>query len=192
MNAEAPDWDMPAVTLEQLTHWNDLDQWGRRFELSPAGTLFVTPLPDGAHAGVVSRLLWWFLKAGWPPGQVLHAVGVRAPGPGIGGGWIPDLTVWANPVHGCWLPAEDLVVAIEIVTPASHAVDRHVKVHEYAAAGIPRYWLVDESVTMYQLAGHRRYEVSEAVTLDCLLETPAGSYLPGISAGSGRSAPSGW
>ncbi|RII15023.1 hypothetical protein DSC45_19190 [Streptomyces sp. YIM 130001] len=39
--------------------------------------------------------------------------------------------------------AEDVVLAIEVVSPDSEARDRDAKPRKYAAAGIPHFWLVD-------------------------------------------------
>ncbi|MQY03364.1 Uma2 family endonuclease [Actinomadura macrotermitis] len=53
----------------------------------------------------------------------------------------------------------DLVLVAEIVTPrtASERIDRVQKVAEYAATGIPHYWIVDleprPAVTLLELAG---------------------------------------
>ena len=87
---------LPAVvTLDDLAAMNIADQHGHRFELSPEGALWVTPLPDSEHAAIASRLLGWLAMAGWPAEQLLPAVGIRISGPDGAGGRIPDLTVWA-------------------------------------------------------------------------------------------------
>ncbi|MFF4752600.1 Uma2 family endonuclease [Streptomyces sp. NPDC002514] len=39
--------------------------------------------------------------------------------------------------------AEDLVLAVEVVSPDSEARDHHSKPLKYATAGIPHFWLVD-------------------------------------------------
>jgi Uma2 family endonuclease len=41
------------------------------------------------------------------------------------------------------LPVEDAVLAVEIVSPTSHVRDTYAKLRAYAAAGVPRYWIVD-------------------------------------------------
>ncbi|MBW8484310.1 Uma2 family endonuclease [Actinomadura parmotrematis] len=71
----------------------------------------------------------------------------------------------------------DLVLAAEIVTPrtASEQVDRVRKVAEYAATGIPHYWIIDleprPSVTLLELDGDayrtvRRAKSGEPVVLE--------------------------
>ncbi|TGZ17479.1 hypothetical protein DV517_24520 [Streptomyces sp. S816] len=39
--------------------------------------------------------------------------------------------------------AADVLLAVEVVSPDSEARDRDHEPHKYAAAGIPRFWLVD-------------------------------------------------
>lgn len=56
--------------------------------------------------------------------------------------------------------AADLVV--EVISPDSVSRDRHDKLHEYAEAGIPEYWVLDpregrESVEVFLLGGNGRY-----------------------------------
>ncbi|MFD4527524.1 Uma2 family endonuclease [Streptomyces sp. NPDC058470] len=41
--------------------------------------------------------------------------------------------------------AEDVVLAVEVVSPDSEARDRNAKPQKYAAAGIPHFWLVEMS-----------------------------------------------
>ena len=59
---------------------------------------------------------------------------------------IPDIIITrearvaANPSR---LEATDVLVAVEILSPGTGTTDRVTKRHEYANAGIPRYWLVD-------------------------------------------------
>lgn len=39
--------------------------------------------------------------------------------------------------------ARDVVLAVEVLTPATVVLDRVTKRREYAAAGIPNYWIID-------------------------------------------------
>ncbi|GHD95665.1 Uma2 family endonuclease [Streptomyces naganishii] len=54
---------------------------------------------------------------------------------------------------------EDVVMAVEVVSPESESRDRHTKPHKYAAAGIRHFWLVDMAnpnlhpvIEVYELA----------------------------------------
>ncbi|MFH8239322.1 Uma2 family endonuclease [Streptomyces sp. NPDC018321] len=39
--------------------------------------------------------------------------------------------------------ADEVVMAVEVISPESESRDRHTKPHKYAAAGIRHFWLVD-------------------------------------------------
>ncbi|WP_250001069.1 Uma2 family endonuclease [Actinoplanes sp. M2I2] len=177
MSAEAIGRNFPAVvTLDDLAAMNEADQYGHRYELSPEGVLSVMPPPGTDHAVVASRLLLWLGMAGWPAEQVLQAVGIRIPGRDGDGGRIPDLTVWARPLPPTvWPGLAELLLVVEIVSPGSTTMDQIIKLREYAAAGIPRYWVVDrdpaQTVTQYVLTAHGAYETVAKTPLASLLQS---------------------
>jgi Uma2 family endonuclease len=183
MSAEAVGRHMPAVaTLDDVAAMNAADHNGRRYEISPERVLSVTPSPDSEHAMIASRLFAWLIMAGWPAEQVLQAAGVRVPGRSGDGGRIPDISVWSKmPSRAVWLAAVDLVLVIEIVSPGSEAMDAMAKVREYAAAGIPQYWVVDrdgaQTVTLHRLAEHGAYEEKARMPLAWLLQTSPTDHL---------------
>lgn len=186
MSAEAFGKYLPAVvTLDDLAELNTVDRYGHRYELSPEGALSVMPPPDSEHAAIASRLFAWLLLGGWAADQILQAVGIKMSGPTGEGGRIPDLTLWsAAPPNAVWLQLTDLLLAVEIVSPSSAAMDEVVKVREYAEAGIPRYWLVDrdsaQTVTLHVLGSNHTYEVAAKMPLAWLLQTkPADHGLGG-------------
>jgi len=177
MSAETVGSQFPAVvTLDDVAAMNAADRFGHRYEISPEGALSVMPPPDTEHAAIASRIFAWLLLAGWPADQILQAVGIKIEGAGGSGGRIPDLTVWSSPQpRTVWPPATDLLLAVEIVSPSSAAMDEVIKVQEYAAAGIPRYWLVErdaaQTVTLHVLRADRTYEVAAKMPLAWLLQT---------------------
>jgi Uma2 family endonuclease len=66
----------------------------------------------------------------------------------VGGGRVPDLTVWAagmppRPARSSYAGTAGLLLAVEVVSRGSEVVDRVVKMAEYAKAGIARYWVVE-------------------------------------------------
>jgi Uma2 family endonuclease len=174
-----------AVTLDDVAAMNAADQLGRRYEVSPDGALSVMPLADSEHAAIASRIFGWLARAGWPPEQLLQAVGVRIPGQDGLGGRIPDLTVWAGPQPpSVWLSVTDLLlVVVEIVEPGSAATDQIVKVREYALAGIPRYWVIDrdaaQTATLHVLGADKTYEVAAKMPLAWLLQTAPADHAIG-------------
>jgi Uma2 family endonuclease len=130
-------------------------------------------------------LFAWLVLAGWPAEQLLQAVGVRIPGLDGDGGRIPDLTVWARPQpRSVWLALADLLLVVEIVSPGSAAMDEVVKLREYAAAGIPRYWLVErdtaQTVTMHVLGADNIYELAAKMPLAWLLQTAPADHQLGV------------
>ncbi|MFI5932980.1 Uma2 family endonuclease [Actinoplanes sp. NPDC051494] len=80
--------------------------------------------------------------------------------------------------HGASL--DGLLLAVEIVSPSSVTMDEVNKMREYAAAGIPRYWIVaqDEAQTvdMYVLGPDRTYEMAAKVPLAEVLRSLPGNY----------------
>jgi Uma2 family endonuclease len=174
---------MPAVvTLDDLAAMNAADAHGHRYETSPEGILSVMPPPDSGHATIASRLFAWLIIAGWPADQVLQVAGVRIAGPDGVGGRIPDLTVWRKaPPRGVWLPVADLLLVIEIVSPGSEAMDEVTKRREYALAGVPRYWIVDQdaaqTVVLYRLGPDGGYTERAKMPLAWLLQTAPADHI---------------
>lgn len=114
---------------------------GRRYELVD-GRLDVSPAPKPLHTRVSYRLGF-------------H-LGIHAPedpeigeGPGIilngdpGRHRIPDLAVFDQepPEEGYYTVPP--LLAVEIISPESVLRDNHTKRYEYAAFGIPTYWIIN-------------------------------------------------
>jgi Uma2 family endonuclease len=192
MSADAVGRAMPAtITLDDLAEMNSADPHGHRYETSPDGVLFVVPPPDTGHAVIASRLMAWFLSAGWPPELVVQVAGVRIPGPDGDGGRIPDLVIWSGPQppEVVWSSVRDVRLVVEIISRGSATVDQGAKVTEYAAAGIPHYWTVArdaaQTVTLYRLGATGAYDVAAKMPLAWLLRTaPAEQGMDGPLDGS--------
>lgn len=143
MSARAVGAGMPhQVTLDDLALMAAADE-NHRYELSPEGVLSVMPPADPEHALLVSRLFAWFLTNGYGPEQVVTDCGID-----VGGGRVPDLTVWAQGmpptrVRSSYAGTAGLLLAVEVVSSGSEVIDRIIERTEYAKAGIPRYWFVD-------------------------------------------------
>jgi Uma2 family endonuclease len=143
MSAEAVGAQMPTqVTLDDLAVMASADE-NHRYELSVEGVLSVVPPADPDHALLVSRMFAWFLTNGFGPEQVVTDCGID-----VGGGRVPDLTVWAvgmppRPARSSYAGTGGLLLAVEVVSRGSEVVDRVVKKTEYAKAGIARYWVVE-------------------------------------------------
>lgn len=165
----------PVVTLDDLTAMMAADEH-HRYEISPEGVLSIMPPPGYAHAIIATRLIVWLAQGGVAADRIAQAVGLRIPGRQGGiGGRIPDLVVWSKAqADGVWLPVADVLLAVEIISPCSEGVDTVTKRSEYAAAGIPQYWMVDQdqaqTVTMHRLDGEQ-YAVRATMPLAWVLNT---------------------
>lgn len=80
---------------------------------------------------------------------------------------------------GVWLPVADVLLVVEIISPGSGAADTAAKPAEYAGAGIPQYWTINQdpaqTVTMYRLDGDR-YHVRATMPLAWVLNTAASEH----------------
>lgn len=173
MSAAAVGAQMPAeITLDDVAEMAAADE-NHRYELSSQGGLSVMPPASPEHALVVSRIAHWFYTSGFGPEQVTADCGIF-----VGGGRQPDLTVWAKGqpprrTRSSYAGVEGLLLAIEVVSPATVATDHVVKKAEYAAAGIPRYWIVDdENVRFLRLADGAYAPERPARSLAWLLNGP--------------------
>lgn len=74
------------------------------------------------------------------------------------------------------IDANEVLLAVEIISPGTVRRDRLVKAAEYAGAGIPYYWIIDltapASLTTLTLVGDE-YEATEKATGPVTLSEPA-------------------
>lgn len=113
---------------------------GRRYELAD-GRLDVSPAPASLHTLVTGRLTTHLSNAA-PAGLMIMD------GPGINLNAdrtrhrIPDIAVIRNADFEMPYTTVPPLLAVEVVSPESVLRDHHTKRHEYAAFGIPSYWLI--------------------------------------------------
>lgn len=156
------------LTLEEFVELPEDNS--RRYELQE-GVLFVSPRASWLHQRVLLHLtgaLQPQLPAECPMAADMEVV-VDAAFPATVR--VPDLViarpgaVTGNPRR---LSADQVLVAVEIISPGSRRADTKVKPYEYAEAGIPHYWVIDLdeplSLTAYHLAGEFGYQEAPAVT----------------------------
>ncbi|WP_218021114.1 Uma2 family endonuclease [Nocardia mikamii] len=75
---------------------------------------------------------------------------------------VPDAGIEANPRWN----ANEVLLAVEILSPGSRRTDRVTEFAEYAEAGIEHYWLLDLDAPT-TLTGYRRIDLSGTpVTID--------------------------
>jgi Uma2 family endonuclease len=176
---------MAAPVYEHVVPWTEeeyfaLGETADRVELFDGG-LLVSPAPTIRHQDLSARLRDALLPAARNAGLAVYlAVNVRLRPGRVP---IPDLVI-TEPV-----PLDTLVVEAAMlrlvceITSTNAANDRVLKMHYYAAAGIPWYLLVDPDplvLRLYRLDGDRYVEHSsakfgEALTLtepvDAVLDT---------------------
>lgn len=132
------------------------------------GSLTVSPAATPRHQIISRRLANALDEAAEERGYyVIEAVNLRLR-PGLIP--IPDLVITSPiDIDDAVVPAEALVLVCEITSPSNEAHDKVLKMHHYAAAGIPWYLLVEH----------------KTVTLR-LLRLEGGKYVPHASAQPGE------
>ena len=169
--------------LLTLAEWEALpEDSSRRYELVE-GVLLVVPRPTPLHQLAMLRLGAELDRqlpddlTVLPDVEVLVEAGptptVRAPDLVV----VPSARAEQNPPQ---LPAADILLAVEIVSPGTGRTDRVTKMSEYAEAGIPHYWLVDLpprlQLTVYTLvSGHYEQHAIETELID--LDQPSPVHL---------------
>jgi len=121
-----------------------LPEDGNRYE-TVHGELLVTPAPRYAHQFVIRELLvrlHEYLK-GHPVGEVLTSPADIS--------WAPDVLVQPDlfvvradeAAAFNWTSVKHLLLAIEVLSPASRRSDRFTKRRVYQEYRVPAYWVVD-------------------------------------------------
>ncbi|MGX1805737.1 Uma2 family endonuclease [Nocardia sp. NPDC055321] len=139
--------DSDRWTAADLDH---LPENGLRYEVLN-GLLVVNAAPKPLHQWLISELRD-ALKPALPKGYfALPGVGVLAGD----GEPIPDLVVGVEPIP--WtdrgLPADQVRLVVEVVSPSTTLQDRLAKPVIYAEAGIPNYWRFEVNRFKGQLPG---------------------------------------
>jgi Uma2 family endonuclease len=166
----------PPFTVDDLLTFPDD---GNRYELFN-GSLLVSPSPTPTHQYASLRLVRILEDAAPPQFQPLQEVNLRV---GPRDFLIPDLVVVpTEALDGTELmfAPNDILLAIEMVSPSTQMRDRHIKKSVYAAAGIPTYWRIElsegPSLYVHELAGEEykpaeKHEAGEVATLFAPFET---------------------
>ena len=117
------------------------DREGYRYELVD-GALLVSPAPTPRHSGAAARLqrlLWSAIGPGW---DVLAGAGVSFDQRNYRE---PDVAIVRSAaLAGESIAPVDVLLAVEVMSPSSVANDRVTKPAQYAAAGIPYFWRLEQ------------------------------------------------
>ncbi|MGC4789018.1 Uma2 family endonuclease [Micromonospora sp. DT178] len=150
-------------TLEDLLN---LPDDAPRVELVD-GVIQVTPSPTLGHQDI-SSLLWLWLRTHCPAHlRATQAVGVAL---NANTSRQPDVLLCRAEVTAdrSLLMPDDVILAVEVVSPGTRRTDRFAKPGEYAAAGIPFYWRIEQDpIHLYAYrrgdrlgpGGERQYEL---------------------------------
>ncbi|PPJ21683.1 Uma2 family endonuclease [Nocardia nova] len=145
--------------LLTMADWEALPEDNSRSYELVEGVLIVSPRPVSKHQRAMWRLAAQ-LEPQLPPTLgvltetevVIDPVApptVRVPDLIV----VPDAGIETNPRWN----ADEVLLAVEILSPGSRRTDRVAKFAEYAEAGIEHYWLVDldapTTLTGYRLVG---------------------------------------
>lgn len=138
MTIRYPEAPERRLTVDDLAHTPDD---GRRYELVD-GRLDVSPAPMPLHTDVDTRLTWHLVNNAPDEFNVLTGPGINL-NTELTRHRIPDLAVFdaERPAQGYY--AVPPVLAVEIVSPESVFRDNHTKRREYAAFGVPSYWIIN-------------------------------------------------
>jgi Uma2 family endonuclease len=125
------------------------------------GVLVVVPSPTIGHQNIGNRLWMWLFQ---------HAPAVYEPVTAVGVALThrntlePDVLLLSRPVvvENHYVDAEQVVLAVEVVSPGTRRRDRLEKPADYADAGIRHYWRIEQNpvhVYAYDLVDGR-YELA--------------------------------
>jgi Uma2 family endonuclease len=139
-----------AWTIDRLA---DLPE-GPRYEILD-GSLLVTPPPDSFHFGATSGLARRLDRA-CPDELIASGVGL---GVNVRDGatyYIPDVIVVRRSVLKTRVLAadpSDVLLVVEVMSRSNASRDLVLKRHDYAEAGIPHYWIVDQDAETVTVLG---------------------------------------
>ncbi len=107
------------------------------------GVMIVVPSPTHDHQDIAG-LIWVWLRQHAPDGlRASLATGVAL---SLDTTYEPDVLLVSAEIHGDrhYTVASHVTLAVEVVSPGTRKRDRLEKPAEYAAAGIPHYWRIEQ------------------------------------------------
>lgn len=126
------------------------------------GVILVVPSPTEDHQDIAG-LIWMWLRTHAPRDfKAVQAVGVAVAADHT---YEPDVVLRHAGGHGNrhFFTADQVVLVVEVVSPHTRARDRFGKPAEFAAAGIPFFWRVEQNpihVYAYRLGPSSTYELA--------------------------------
>ena len=145
------------------------------------GVMIVVPSPSIDHQTIGSRLWMWLAQHAPHEFLPVIAVGVAV---GVKDTVEPDVLLIDREVEtkNHFVLADQVTVAVEIVSPGTKRRDRLEKPMVYAAAGIPHFWRIEQDplhVFAYDLEnGSYRLVAEASIDTDLVLSAPFEIALP--------------
>jgi len=143
------------------------------------GVMIVVPSPTYDHQDVAS-LLWFWLRQ-HAPGEFRSSQGTGV-AVSLDTTFEPDVLLVTADISGGkhYALANQVTLVVEVVSPGTKKRDRLEKPAEYAAAGIPHYWRIEQGplhVFAYELIDGR-YELAADSETELVLTAPFAIRLP--------------
>lgn len=145
--------------LLSLSDWEDLPVDERHHVELVEGVLVVAPKPTPHHQIVMGRLFGLLARAGFSGLATTQDAEVVLGAGESGTVRAPDVLVVDHDaaVSQARFTPDQVHLVVEVVSEGTRTTDRVTKLHEYAAAGIGEYWILD-----YQAATLTTFTLDEA------------------------------
>jgi Uma2 family endonuclease len=138
------------------------------------GVMIMVPSPTFEHQNI-GNLLWQWIRT-WAPKEYVAttALGVEVTDSDT---FEPDvLLLRQRPARGShYVPADQVLIAVEVVSRGTRRRDRFEKPADYAAARIPHYWRIEQDpvhVFAYELGEDGTYKLAADSETELVLERP--------------------
>ena len=144
------------------------------------GVLVVVPSPAFSHQKIGHRLWRWFDDNVPKDLEPSGALGVLINNRNT---LEPDVVLLRKPTvheHHYFEP-DQVVIAVEVVSPGTKKRDRLIKPEAYARAGVPHYWRIEQDpvhVYAYELDEAGEYQLVADSDTELVLERPFPIRLP--------------
>ena len=124
------------------------------------GVMVVVPSPTGMHQNIANLLWLWFRQHAPLSLEPLTAVGVAVSHQNT---FEPDVLLLRGPIdqQSHYYSPNQVLIAVEVVSPSTRRRDRFQKPNDYADAGIAHYWRIEQNpihIFAYDLVDDR-YEL---------------------------------
>jgi Uma2 family endonuclease len=143
------------------------------------GVMIVVPSPTYDHQDIAGLLWVWLRQQAPPEFRASQATGVAL---SLDTTYEPDVLLVSAEVDGArhYAVARNVSLVVEVVSPGTKKRDRLEKPAEYAAAGIPHYWRVEQGplhIFAYDLVDGA-YQLAADSDTELVLSAPFEIKLP--------------